>query len=294
MRATAIVLAALFCVPAHAQQPPGYGETIEVRVVNLDVIVNDHDGNPVTGLTRDDFEIYENGRRKELSNFLEIDDRAPAGASATDAASAARGEHRALIFFIDNTTLHPFNRNRVLTSMKDFVERTMRADDRASIITWNPGLKNELEMGSDKAKVVAALQALSKQVGGAPMLAMEKERTRDSLRQLTIDFELQPHEGSILTGAQLQKPPYSTAFSIVSHYADGVMAATERKSDALRNVIDSVRGVEGRKALIFLTESFSLDPARQMLEFLDSVKGEYEGGVTQNPRDEIFCYPEEP
>src|SRR5436305_1639493 len=188
MRATTIVLAALFCVPvcvpAYAQQPPGYGETIEVRVVNLDVIVNDRDGNPVTGLTRDDFEIFENGKRKEISNFLEIDDRAPAAANAAAATPAAHAEHRALIFFIDNTSLHPFNRNRVIASMKDFVERTMRAGDMAAIVTCNPGLKSELEMNGDRGKVIAALQALGRTTGSAPTMAMEKERTRDALRQL--------------------------------------------------------------------------------------------------------------
>src|SRR3954471_2618140 len=52
----ALLLLMLPALPTHGQQPPAppqYGETIEVRVVNLDVVVNDRDGNPVTGLTKD-------------------------------------------------------------------------------------------------------------------------------------------------------------------------------------------------------------------------------------------------
>jgi hypothetical protein len=34
-------------------------ETIEVRVTNIDVVVTDKSGKRVTGLTRDDFEVFE-------------------------------------------------------------------------------------------------------------------------------------------------------------------------------------------------------------------------------------------
>ena len=50
------------------------GETIfidrvDVNVVNVEVFVTDRDGNRVADLTADDFEIYEDGRLVEVSNF---------------------------------------------------------------------------------------------------------------------------------------------------------------------------------------------------------------------------------
>jgi VWFA-related protein len=287
-------LSALLVLPAYAQQqpaPPSYGETLEVRVVNLNVVVNDRDGNPVTGLTRDDFEVYENGKRKEITNFLEIDDRAAEGAKP---AAAPRPDHLTLVLFVDNTTLHPFNRNRVLTAMRGFVEKTMRSGDMATVVTWNPGLKQDIEMTGDRARVLATLEAIAQKTGRGSTLDIEKEQTRDALRQMTVDFQLQPHEGrSFSTGdapSPLEKPPYGPALGVVTHFADSLLSSTQQKGDAFRNVIAAVRGVEGRKALIFLTESFSMDPARQMFEFLDSVKNEFKDGITQNPRGEILHY----
>ena len=43
---------------AHAQKIPSLGETIEVAIVNVDVVVTDKDGKRVHALTGDDFEIY--------------------------------------------------------------------------------------------------------------------------------------------------------------------------------------------------------------------------------------------
>ena len=286
-------------LPAFAQQqpaPPQYGETIEVRVVNLDVVVTDRDGNPVTGLTRDDFEIYENGKKKEITNFLEVDERVKPGADAK-AASAPRASRLNFVFFVDNTTLHPFNRNKVLGAMKNFVEQTMRDGDMATVVTWNPGLKQDLAMTGERAKVLETLNAIETRSGLATTLEADKERVRDQLRQLTVDMQMAPHEGTIISqgdsGSKVPKPPYGSALGIVNQFAEIQMGALQSKSEGFRNVIAGVRALEGRKALIFLTESFSMAPAREMYEFLDSIKSSFDDGATQNPRTEILHYNDE-
>ena len=48
-------------------------ETVDVNVVNVDVYVRDKKGNPIGGLTRDDFEILEDGRSVEISNFYVVE-----------------------------------------------------------------------------------------------------------------------------------------------------------------------------------------------------------------------------
>jgi len=54
-----------------------------VELVRIDVVVLDHDGRPVTGLTAADFEIREGGRPHEIASFEPIVVRAaPTPASA--------------------------------------------------------------------------------------------------------------------------------------------------------------------------------------------------------------------
>src|SRR3954447_26980897 len=73
--------------PASAPEvkaPPPLVEKIEVSVVNVDVTVTDRRGQPVSGLTRDDFEILEDGKPQPISNFYVVD--------AVQAKSDARAE----------------------------------------------------------------------------------------------------------------------------------------------------------------------------------------------------------
>ena len=72
-------------------------ETMEVRVVNVDVVVRDKKGNPVSGLTTDDFRILENGQPVEITNFLEV--TSTTGALDTAAPSEATTGTEALEVF---------------------------------------------------------------------------------------------------------------------------------------------------------------------------------------------------
>jgi len=303
----AALLAFLVAFPVAAQQPQrSYGETLEIRVINVDAVVTDRSGKPVTGLTRDDFELFENGKRKEVSNFLEVNERA-AGALPT------QSERRHLIVFVDNTSLQPFNRDRVLNAMKAFIESTMRMNDEAIVVSWNPGLKENLALTTDRARVLATLQSMMATTGLGTMLRAERERVENELRQMPGDYQSsstvktgglapapEPEPGSTRPGSPSnivrvdEKPPYDRALAAVRQYADSVMLDTKQKAEALNTLMLAFRGVQGRKALILVTESFSTQPARQLFEYLDSIKDQFERGNFQNPRAEVMRYNDEP
>lgn len=70
---TFAVIAALATVPAaqQPQQPTGQGFSFRtgVELVNVTVTVTDENGRFVTGLDADDFEVYENGERQQVTQF---------------------------------------------------------------------------------------------------------------------------------------------------------------------------------------------------------------------------------
>src|SRR3954454_6165926 len=72
----AVLFLPLTATAAEQQKPQGEPqrlvETLDIRVINLDVVVTDRKGNPVHGLKKSDFEIIENGMAKPLSNFYEV------------------------------------------------------------------------------------------------------------------------------------------------------------------------------------------------------------------------------
>ncbi|HEY0372427.1 MAG TPA: hypothetical protein VGD79_10520, partial [Thermoanaerobaculia bacterium] len=77
-RATALIVAATLALPLGAQrrpeepESPRIVENIDVRIINVDVVVTDRKGNPVHGLSADDFTILENSVPKPISNFYEV------------------------------------------------------------------------------------------------------------------------------------------------------------------------------------------------------------------------------
>jgi Ca-activated chloride channel family protein len=74
-RASAVVAvaAALGVIGAHAQDSPSFRSRIVV--VNVTATVTGGDGRFVSGLTRNDFSIFEDGRQRELVSF--VDEAAP-------------------------------------------------------------------------------------------------------------------------------------------------------------------------------------------------------------------------
>src|SRR5687767_5657648 len=66
---------------ALAQQKPAspevvdqdIGEIVNVNVVNVDVYVTDKSGKRIQGLTMDDFEIFENGKKVAITNFYSVE-----------------------------------------------------------------------------------------------------------------------------------------------------------------------------------------------------------------------------
>ena len=67
--------------PAATQaDTPTFGEAVEVNVVNLSVYVT-RGGEPVTDLSREDFEIIEDGERVPLTNFYAFQPLSPAAAA---------------------------------------------------------------------------------------------------------------------------------------------------------------------------------------------------------------------
>ena len=76
---------AVLALPLAAQDDSSlFFDTVDVHVVNVEVVVTDKDGKPAVGLARDDFEVYEDGKRVEVANFFAVEGRRTvlAGAAA--------------------------------------------------------------------------------------------------------------------------------------------------------------------------------------------------------------------
>jgi VWFA-related protein len=157
---TAAILAAftLTLSPAPsaraADEPQLFGESIDVRVVNVEAVVTDRSGKRVTGLKPGDFRLRVDGKEVPIEYFTEVHDGTalppPAeSAAATPGAPAAAGTAAVqgvtegpvgtyYLVFVDDFFSVAAQRNAVLTAMKKDLAR-LGPNDRMAIVAYDGG-----------------------------------------------------------------------------------------------------------------------------------------------------------
>ena len=260
---------------AQQTTPPAssFGETVEVRVINVEVVVTTRDGKPVTGLPKEAFELLTGGKPREISNFLEISEAGKPAAPGEEAPQDIRP--RRIVFFVDNASLTPSRRNTVLKSMRRVLDEGMRNGDAMMIVTWNGNAtKLALPMTTDRAAAEKAYAALASETTMSNVREFDRRQVPQNLNGLIVSYRMR---------VPPEQPPYSAGLGEVRTYADLAMRQTRLQEGAIRSVIAALRGVEGRKALVLITEAFSERPAQAAFEFFDAIKEQFDGGDSQNP-----------
>jgi VWFA-related protein len=264
---------------AHAQ----FGETIEIRITNVEAIVTDKAGKPVAGLTKDDFEVYEDGVRQEISNFEEI--RESVGAAKLTAVpgetppeEGRRDIRRRLIsVFIDNASLEPGNRAAVLPQLRTFLADNVRPGDGIAVYSWGNSLNVQLEPTSDPAAISAAIDKLG-------------SHNTNASGQWRQEFQFEIDELIQAYKARGEKPRIQDAIAVASGYAMRGTSEMRQKAAAIKSVISSLRGVEGRKVLVMLTQSLSTNPAEEAFHHIFLIRDEFAGGANFSPTTESRGY----
>ena len=269
--------AALFLLLAvsgagQAQQesaPETFGETIDVRVINVDVWVTDRDGNPVTGLAADDFEVRENGRPVELSNFFEFTDGLDATARQRPPAARRDGrspdlnrfipaeppppEHRlSLMVYIDNYNLTPTDRNRLLPFLRNFLSVQLSPYDRAMLAIYDSGrFEVALPFTTEAWRVAEATHEVAAVVGSRDRI--ESQRL-DILRQLNDD------------NAELR---YNAIVELIRDFAAMIRSEVDASIVNLENAVRTMAGLPGRKAILYISNGLPMRPAEDLFRALE-------------------------
>lgn len=155
----AALLIASLSVPATAQEEV-FVDRVEVRVVEVEVVVVDSQGNRVEGLTRDDFHLRLDGQEVPLEFFEEVRRGASLerieGAAVTTApveAIADPAQGRSFLFFFDETFMDMRSRN-VLLKRLDEELAMLRPADRVAVARYSGAGLDVLTEWTDDADAV--------------------------------------------------------------------------------------------------------------------------------------------
>jgi VWFA-related protein len=158
MRTAILVLfgVAAALAAAQTQFPLPLAEKIEVNVVNVDVTVTDH-GKPVNDLTRDDFELFDDGQAQPITNFYVVTNARTAHAETVAAPIQPEVFRRKVLVLVDNATTTKHDRNEALKQLEQFIDERFEGDYAWSIASIDTGVHLNLPMTRDKATIHSAL-----------------------------------------------------------------------------------------------------------------------------------------
>jgi VWFA-related protein len=148
-RIVVVSAVSILCTAAIVAQQPQAPATFRsaVEAVQIDVYVTDVAGNPVSGLTMDDFELLENGTAQDITTFQAVDipiERAPAPDSQLgepDVLSNDMPLGRVYLFVLDE--VEGANILRTRRFVRQFIEEHFGPNDLGAIALTGRGLATD-------------------------------------------------------------------------------------------------------------------------------------------------------
>ena len=254
MKYAVLALAALLARPAFAQEnPPVFQESVEVRVMDLDVVVTDSQGRPVTDLSGPDFTVRIDGQPVPIDYFTRVD----AGAiHAPDLASASpervlaeyrKGEEayvpRHFLVYVDSGHLSPGLRNRAIEALRDFVTR-LGPTDTARLVLFDRRPHELTEWTTSKEALLSAIARMERGVGMSRLQTeLQTLREVDSTRSRS-----------------------SRAFLIRS-YAQQERNEVDAMLSDMSAQLATLTPLPGKKAFLFVSGGFETQPGYAMANY---------------------------
>lgn len=262
---------ALFAQSGDGEELSVYVDQVDVNVVDVEVRVVDRSGEPVTGLTAEDFAIYDDGEEMELSNFFAVDRRPGADLPQEDATLAEIAAPEAssaptpdqvlhLMVYVDSFNLRPSSRNRLLNQLDGFLADRVSADTRVMLMAYDRRLRVITPFTEDLGVLRQGVDTLRSLRATGQLTAMER---RSALRN--IQLASAPN----VLGEVSVDEVVSIARNEAAREEDMLAQATEGLARGIR----ALGGLPGRKALLYVSDGLARVPGQEVFEYASSILG---------------------
>ena len=244
--------------PPQEVQPADENDVVRVttNLIQIDATVTDDKGRTVTNLKPEDFEIFVNGKPQQITNFSFVtvepqpNEQPVAAVKNTDKntppipAVRLRPEqvNRTIALVVDDLSIGCENMPFVRRALKKFVDEQMQPGDLVAIVRTGSGSGALQQFTSNKQQLYAAIERVNynpatcrcgEGCGGSSELDLIK----------SVDLES--------ANRDIKKPDDE---ALVRHnvLANAALSAT-------KFIIQGMRGLPGRKAVLLLSDGFMLD-----------------------------------
>jgi len=250
----------------------------------IDVVVTDRGGTRIAGLTQSDFQIYEDGKLRDIAHF----------APQTREADLDVQPRRNIMLIFDETSISLSARRRTVEALKAFVNTRVRPVDRVMVVTilGIGGVFPATSWTSNKDDILAALdKAEAATIGNK---GFERRQTEDHIRQ-TISIVMQEEQtnGNLLyTFDSLMQPG--------RQYAGIMYEEARAAAGAVNEALSYLGGGPGKKIVVIAGGGLSTRPGADIFQYLDGLRqqammGQFgqalaRGAQTSNPISEGSRY----
>jgi VWFA-related protein len=165
--------------PAAEQVPNGPVLKVSTEIVLVNVVAHDKHGNLIKDLKKEDFTLYEDGKKQELASFdfEKVDEMVMAGAAGTTVTGTAdkndaggllnkkaqksldARDRRLMLMFFDFSAMEPDDIDRSVGAAKKYVQSKMQPADMVALMSLSTNLQLDLDFTDDKEKILGKLSA---------------------------------------------------------------------------------------------------------------------------------------
>ena len=249
---------------ARAQQAPRapqgaeFGETIDVRVVNVEAVVTDRGGERVRGLKAGDFKLLVDGKEVPVEYFAEVAEGSAVSASGSGG-PVAPGEAVGVNYLVllDESVSIKSQRDDLLKRVKADLP-LLRPADRMAVLTFDGLRIDVLAPWTQDAGVLAAAfdKARQRPTGGLA--------ARVHLESPLSELALLADAGALLDDGDRTAPQYSAFFEMELSILSGQMIGGDaysdahKSADAAASALRAFAAPPGRKVMLFVSAAWTL------------------------------------
>jgi VWFA-related protein len=271
-------------------------DAVEVKVASVEVVVEDKDGNKISGLTAADFQLFEDGAAQQIEYFTAQENgQAKLLGSEEEEAPAANAmpttERVHMAVFIDDVHLSQNNRNLVFGRLKEYLESSLKPSDLVMIARLSDRLVIEQPFTADVAALNAALDRLATRAGSAMQMEAQYQRIVTEIVNTSTPTDEQEEAGrgglaqSRMSGQEVAKVAAASQAREIVAFSEERRIRVLGTIKALESAVGSLAGLPGRKALVYLSDGL---PVRAAAGLSEIWRDKYEQWAMQNGERDIL------
>ena len=244
-----------------AEEPAAtFFEPYRVPLVSVEVMVTDKKGVPIRGLTREDFQVFEDNVPVEISHFFAADPELkktdPEEYQQTLPENFSQDLYLALYF--DDSNIEYQRRTSALQHLRDFLDQPLPENVKAMLVRFDGSLHVEIGFSDQNKDLVDAVERIMAE----PALTMPMGSAGVIRRMQTVAASPQHELTSPMGGSVPQRTSFepidmpqieSSAFlPEIRAYAEIQYVRNRASLEALELFIDRMQGINGRKVVLWV------------------------------------------